>query len=95
MTFNLNYMQEKTNEFWDAYFKLLEIRDECRRKKCDEVPLVTEVDINEEYSLIFGRTLTRWSLVYKPMKCSVKEVNELDDATRASKLIEAYTNHCV
>ena len=95
MTFNKEYMQKKSNEFWDAYFKLLELKHEDIGKTITEVPLVREIDIDEDYSLKVGRNATRWSLVYKRWDDVVVEVLEIDDATRAFRLLHNYLDRVV
>ena len=95
MTFNKEYMQKKSNEFWDAYFKLLELKHEDIGKIITETPLVCEIDIDEEYSLKVGRNATRWQLVYKRWDNVVEEVLEIDDATRAFRLLHNYLDRVV
>lgn len=95
MTFNKEYMQKKSNEFWDAYFKLLELKHEDIGKTITEVPLVREIDIDEKYSLKVGRNATRWQLVYKRWDDVVVEVLEIDDATRAFRLLHCYLDRVV
>lgn len=95
MTFNKKYMQKKSNEFWDAYFKLLELKHEDIGKTITEVPLVREIDIDEEYSLKAYRNATRWQLVYKRWDDVVVEVLEIDDATRAFRLLHCYLDRVV
>ena len=95
MTFNKEYMQKKSNEFWDAYFKLLELKHEDNGKIITETPLVREIDIDEEYSLKVGRNATRWCLVYKRWNNVVVEVLEIDDATRAFRLLHNYLDRVI
>lgn len=95
MTFNKEYMQKKSNEFWDAYFKLLKLKHEDIGKILTEVPLVREIDIDEKYSLKVGRNATRWWLVYKRWDDVVVEVLEIDDATRAFRLLHCYLDRVV
>lgn len=95
MTFNKEYMQKKSNEFWDAYFKLLELKHEDIGKTITEVPLVREIDIDDEYSFKVGRNATRWQLVYKIWDNVVVEVLEIDDATRAFRLLYNYLDRVV
>lgn len=95
MTFNKEYMQKKSNEFWDAYFKLLELKHEDIGKIITETPLVREIDIDEKYSLKVGRNATRWDLVYKRWDDIVVEVLEVDDATRAFRLLHNYLDRVV
>ena len=95
MTFNKEYMQKKSNEFWDAYFKLLELKHEDIGKAITEVPLVREIDIDDKYSLKVGRNVTRWILVYKRWDDVVVEVLEIDDTTRAFRLLHSYLDRVV
>ena len=95
MTFNKEYMQKKSNEFWDAYFKLLELKHEDIGKTITEVPFVREIDIDEDYSLKVGRNATRWRLVYKRWDNVIVEVLEIDDATRAFRLLHVYLDRVV
>ena len=95
MTFNKEYMQKKSNEFWDAYFKLLELKHEDIGKTITEVPFVREIDIDEDYSLKVGRNATRWLLVYKRWDNVIVEVLEIDDATRAFRLLHVYLDRVV
>ena len=95
MTFNKEYMQKKSNKFWDAYFKLLELKHEDIGKIITETPLVREIDIDEKYSLKVGRNAARWQLVYKRWDNVVVEVLEIDDATRAFRLLHNYLDRVV
>jgi hypothetical protein len=94
MTFNLEHMKERSNLFWDAYFRALELLDGDRGKFVDEVPIVREIPITDDLMFRIGRKRSKWELVYIPTGCGWL-VNELDDATRAFELMSYYLEYQV
>lgn len=95
MTFNKKYIKEKSNQFWEAYFLMLELKEQDIGKFVAEVPLVREVDIDEDYLLRVGRNAARWALVDKQFETEVAEELSIDDATRAFELLRDYLNRVV
>lgn len=95
MTFNIEFMKEKSNLFWDAYFHMLELTNQDFGKRLEETPLVREIDIDEDYSLRVGRNKARWKLVVKLTNAEICEVVEIDIATRAFELLHTYLDRSV
>ena len=95
MTFNIEYMKKKSDDFWNAYFLLLDLKDNDIGKPIDEVPIVREVDIDEDYLLRAGRNHIRWKLVEKLTNVVISEVAEIDIATRAFDLFHTYLDRIV
>lgn len=94
MTFNLEHMKERTNLFWDAYFKALELLDSDRGKLIEDVPIAREIPITNDLLFRIGRIRSAWELVYIPCDCSMA-VCEIDDATRAFKLLSDFLEYQV
>ena len=95
MTFNIEYMKKKSDDFWNAYFLLLDLKGNDIGKPIDEVPIVREVDIDEDYLLRAGRNHIRWELVEKLTNVVISEVAEIDIATRAFDLLHTYLDRIV
>lgn len=95
MTFNIEYMKKKSDDFWNAYFLLLELKNNDIGKPIDEVPIAREVDIDEDYLLRAGRNHIRWELVEKLTNGVISEVAEIDIATRAFDLLHTYLDQIV
>ena len=95
MTFNIEYMKKKSDDFWNAYFLLLDLKYNDIGKPIDEVPIVREVDIDEDYLLRAGRNHIRWELVEKLTNVVISEVAEIDIATRAFDLLHTYLDRIV
>ena len=94
MKFDLSFMKEKTNQFWEAYFQALELLDSDRGKRIREVPVAREIPIDENYIFRIGRIRSAWDLTYLPTGSTIV-VNEMDDCTRAMELLKTYIDDIV
>jgi hypothetical protein len=87
-------MKERTDLFWDAYFRALELLNSDRGKYVDEVPIAREIPITDELMFRIGRIRCVWELIYIPTGCAYT-VNQMDDATRAFELLSIFLEYQV
>ena len=95
MKFNSEHMKDQTNLFWDAYFQALELLDNDRVKFVEEVPIVREIPITDNFIFRIGRNRSKWELIYSPLDRSSEfictwTVNQLNDANRAFELLSYF-----
>lgn len=93
MKYTTEYLQEKVGKFWDSYLALLELKEADIGKNIDDVPIVREMDIDENYSLRVGRNAARWKLVEKSDTSEGVEISEvihIDNIRRGLDLLNNY-----
>ena len=92
MTFTKEHMQTKTNQFWDAYFKVLKNRN--KNSTTMDPTLWDYIDIDEDYCFSHNHHVI--ILARKnPDYCVMGITCEPDICTAALKLLPVYLDRVV
>lgn len=89
MGFDKEYLKAKTNQFYDAYFALVNADWEDHGKRLEDVPAMREMNIDDDYKLISYRG-ARYALYFNPEDYEVYETYKIDIPERGFTLLYNY-----
>jgi hypothetical protein len=90
-----DFMIEKTDQFWKAYFHLKSLQGELRRYTDDDIPACVEVDIDSTWGLKCDKENV-WQLIYNGEAMGESSSRVVwtsvtkDDANIATELLSQY-----